>query len=176
MAFSNSEDQGDVMSEINMVPLIDIMLVLLIIFIITVPVIKQSINIALPQVDETVTEKPKEPQPPINLGIAADGAYFIDTTPISDTDLEALLAEKGKEQEPPSLHISGDKDVRYERIALAMEIARRSNLQKIAFVTDPEMGEIKNAAPSAQTAAQPTTRGASSASGATTSNTAPSAP
>ena len=146
MSFSNSEDQGDVMSEINMVPLIDIMLVLLIIFIITVPVIKQSINIALPQVDETVTEKPKDPKPPISLGIAADGEYFIDTTPITDVALEAMLTEQGKEQEPPSLHISGDKDVRYERIALAMEIARRANLQKIAFVTDPEMGQIKGAA------------------------------
>ncbi|SHE92583.1 Biopolymer transport protein ExbD [Lampropedia hyalina DSM 16112] len=135
MAFSNMEEQGDVMSEINMVPLIDIMLVLLIIFIITVPVIKHAVNVDLPQVS---TEKEKVEPETISLSIASNGDYFLDTTLIADTDLELKLTEEAKKEPQPSLHISGDKNVRYERVALAMAMAQRTGLSKIGFVTEPE--------------------------------------
>lgn len=137
MAFSNleSSDNSDVMSEINMVPLIDIMLVLLIIFIITVPVIKHSVNVDLPQV--SVEKEKIEPQT-ISLSIAADGGFFLDTTAISDAELEAKLAEMAKKDPQPNLHISGDKNVRYERVALAMGMAQRTGLAKIGFITEPE--------------------------------------
>lgn len=147
MAFSNLEqDDGDVMSEINMVPLIDIMLVLLIIFIITVPVIKHAVNVELPQ----ASSDPEQVEPEtISLSIDRDGQYYLDTTAVSDDELRERLAQEAQKDEPPSLHISGDRDVRYERIAQAMSIARETGLQKIGFVTSPDGSAGEVTAPTA---------------------------
>lgn len=140
MAFSNMEqDSDDVMGEINMVPLIDIMLVLLIIFIITVPVIKQAMNVELPQ----ASSQPEDTKPEtISLSIDQDGQFYLDTTPVDDDALrEAMQAAIEKAESPakePALHISGDKNVRYDRIARAMALANEAGVSKIGFVTDPD--------------------------------------
>ena len=136
MAGITSEDHDEVMSEINMIPFIDIMLVLLIVFIITVPVMKHAVKVELPKAaNEQAQIKPET----IQLAIKADGAYFWNQEAVSDTQLQAKLDEAAKLPEPPDLHISGDKDVRYERVAQAMAAAQHAGLKKIGFITDPKV-------------------------------------
>lgn len=134
MAFKTQEDSDETMSEINMIPFIDVMLVLLIIFIITVPVIKHAVNIELPQAsNEKLLDKPEN----VRVAVDAQGAYYWNDTRIEDADLAPRLAQTAALQPQPELHIRGDKDVRYERIAQLMASARRAGMQKIGFVTEP---------------------------------------
>ena len=134
MAIGTQQDSDDMMSEINMIPFIDVMLVLLIIFIITVPVIKHAVNIELPQASmEKVLDKPEN----IRLSVDADGAYFWNDQRVDDADFAARLQAAAAQQPQPELHIRGDKAVRYERVALAMATAQRSGVRKIGFITEP---------------------------------------
>jgi biopolymer transport protein ExbD len=134
MAIGTQDDSDQMLSEINMIPFIDVMLVLLIIFIITVPVIKHSVNIDLPQAsNQKLLDKPEN----IRLSVAADGAYFWNDTRVEDADFEQRLTAAAAQEPQPELHIRGDKAVRYERVALAMAAAQRAGVRKIGFVTEP---------------------------------------
>ena len=135
MAFSHPEaDDGEVLSEINMIPLIDVMLVLLIVFIITVPVIRHAVQLELPQ----ATSQPSQERPAtIRLAIDAQGQYHWNEAAISDQELQTRLAAAAAQQPQPELHLSGDKAVRYERVAQAMAAAQRAGLGKIGFLTRP---------------------------------------
>lgn len=136
MAFSNLEQGGDdVMSEINMVPLIDIMLVLLIIFIITVPAINEAIKVNLPEA--VSQEKEEEPDKPLTLGINIEGLFHLENQAMTDEQLRERLAQEAKKDPPPAFYIHADKDVNYGRIINAMDLARQAGLSKIGFVTDP---------------------------------------
>ncbi|AOF87173.1 biopolymer transport ExbD/TolR family protein [Hydrogenophaga sp. RAC07] len=134
MAIGTSQDNDDMMSEINMIPFIDVMLVLLIIFIITVPVIKHAVNIELPQASmEKVLDKPEN----IRLSVDADGVYFWNDQRVEDADFAIRLTAAAAQEPQPELHIRGDKAVRYERVAQAMATAQRSGVRKIGFITEP---------------------------------------
>jgi biopolymer transport protein ExbD len=134
MAIGTQDDSDQMLSEINMIPFIDVMLVLLIIFIITVPVIKHSVNIDLPQAsNQKLLDKPEN----IRLSVAADGAYFWNDARVEDADFEQRLSAAAAQEPQPELHIRGDKAVRYERVALAMAAAQRAGVRKIGFVTEP---------------------------------------
>lgn len=135
MAISNFDnDNDDMLSEINMIPLIDVMLVLLIVFIITVPVMKHAVNVDLPRAsNERSQEKPET----IQLSVDASGAYFWNSERVDDAELFNRLAQAGSQQPQPELHIRGDKAVRYERVAQAMAAAQRSGVRKIGFITEP---------------------------------------
>ncbi len=134
MAFGTQDDTDDVMNEINMTPMVDIMLVLLIIFIITVPVMKHSVNIDLPRANnEAQNIKPET----VRLSVDAQGAYFINETQISDDELAPRLKAAAAQNPQPDLHIRGDKAVRYERVAQAMAAAQQAGLRKIGFITEP---------------------------------------
>lgn len=134
MAFSVRDQEGDMLSEINMIPLIDVMLVLLIVFMITVPVMKHAVSVDLPQASSTmVQDKPST----IQLSVAADGQYHWDEKKISDEQLQLMLINAAQQTPQPSLHIRGDKEVRYERVAQAMAAAHRSGIQNLGFVTVP---------------------------------------
>jgi biopolymer transport protein ExbD len=132
-----TEDQGEVMNEINMIPFIDIMLVLLIIFIITVPVMRHSVNVALPQASsEPEVVKPQT----LQLAVRADGGYVLDGAPVSSAELAERLREDALKTPQPDLHISGDRSVPYGRVALAMVEAQQAGLSKIGFVMEPVAG------------------------------------
>ena len=134
MAFGTQDDADEVMNEINMTPLVDVMLVLLIIFIITVPVMKHSVNVDLPR----ATNQPELIQPEtVRLSVAADGKYFWNGAPVADEELVSLLQAEAAKTPQPDLHIRGDKEVRYERVAQAMAAAQRAGVRKIGFVTEP---------------------------------------
>ncbi|MGS5086652.1 ExbD/TolR family protein [Hydrogenophaga sp. A37] len=134
MAIGTQDDSDQMLSEINMIPFIDVMLVLLIIFIITVPVIKHAVNIDLPRAsNEKVLDKPQN----VRLSVDADGAYFWNEVRVEDADFEQRLASAAAQEPQPELHIRGDKAVRYERVALAMAAAQRAGVRKIGFITEP---------------------------------------
>ena len=131
----NAVGDDDVMNEINMTPMVDIMLVLLIIFIITIPVMKHSVNIDLPRAtNEAQSIKPET----IRLSVDAQGAYFVNEAPIADAALGPQLQAAAAQNPQPELHIRGDKAVRYERVAEAMALAQQAGLRKIGFITEPK--------------------------------------
>lgn len=135
MAFGTQDDADEVMNEINMTPLVDVMLVLLIIFIITVPVMKHSVNVDLPKAQN----QPEETKPEtVRLTVDADGKYHWNEFVITDEDLVRQLEAEAAKEPQPDLHIRGDKNVRYERVAQAMAAAQRAGVRKIGFVTDPQ--------------------------------------
>ena len=135
MPFGTQDDSDEVMNEINMTPMVDIMLVLLIIFIITVPVMKHSVNIDLPRAsNEAQNIKPET----IRLSIDADGNYFLNEAKIADDELAPRLKAAAASVPQPDLHIRADKAVRYERVAQAMAAAQQAGLRKIGFITEPK--------------------------------------
>jgi biopolymer transport protein ExbD len=134
MAFGTQDDTDEVMNEINMTPLVDVMLVLLIIFIITVPVMKHSVNIDLPR----ASSQPQESRPEtIRLSVDAAGQYYWNEAPLAAADLAPQLQAAAARQPQPELHIRGDKAVRYEHVAQAMAAAQQAGLRKIGFITEP---------------------------------------
>ena len=134
MAFGTQDEPDEVMNEINMTPLVDVMLVLLIIFIITVPVMKHAVNIDLPR----ATSEPEQTKPQnIVFTVAADGSYYWNEQAIGDAEFRTRLAAEAAKEPQPELHIRGDKAVRYERVALAMSAAREAGVRKIGFITEP---------------------------------------
>ncbi len=134
MAFGTQDDTDEVMNEINVTPMVDVMLVLLIIFIITVPVLKNSVNIDLPR----ASSQPLEAKPEtIQLSVDAQGNYFWNATRTGDKELAALLKTAALRNPQPELHILGDKAVRYERVAQALAAAQQAGIKKIGFVTEP---------------------------------------
>ena len=134
MAFGTQDDTDEVMNEINMTPFVDIMLVLLIIFIVTVPVMRHAVTVDLPRASNQPLLAPPQT---IRLAVAAQGQYFWDDAAIGETELEQRLSQAATQLPQPELHISGDKAVRYERVALAMAMVQRAGLRTIGFVTEP---------------------------------------
>lgn len=139
MAFGTSNniagDDDEVMNEINMTPMVDIMLVLLIIFIITIPVMKHAVNIDLPRASNEVQNiKPET----VRLSVDASGQYFLNEAQVDDDALATQLQAAAAQQPQPDLHIRGDKAVRYERVAQAMAAAQQAGLRKIGFITEPK--------------------------------------
>ncbi|MBN9407998.1 MAG: biopolymer transporter ExbD [Burkholderiales bacterium] len=134
MAFGTQDEADEVMNEINMTPLVDVMLVLLIIFIITIPVMKHSVNVDLPR----ATNQPEDAKPEtVRLSVDAEGTYYWNETRLEDSQLDGMLQEASARQPQPELHIRGDKAVRYERVAQAMAAAQRAGVRKIGFITEP---------------------------------------
>ena len=135
MAFGTQDEPDEVMNEINMTPLVDVMLVLLIIFIITIPVMKHSVSIDLPR----ATNQPDNVKPEtVRLSVTADGSYYWNETRIEDAELLPRLQAESTKEPQPELHIRGDKEVRYERVAQAMSAARNAGVRKIGFITEPQ--------------------------------------
>ena len=134
MAFGTQDDTDEVMNEINMTPLVDVMLVLLIIFIITVPVMQHAVTIELPR---AVNQPEKAKPETIRLTVDAAGAYFWNEVPVQNDALADQLKAAAAKHPQPELHIRADKAVRYEPVAGLMAAAQRSGLQKIGFITEP---------------------------------------
>jgi biopolymer transport protein ExbD len=104
MAFGTQDNSDEVMNEINMTPLVDVMLVLLIIFIITIPVMKHAVNIELPR----ASNQPQDAKPQtIRLTVDAEGKYFWNDASVDDTQLQTLLQEAAQKKPQSPLHIRG---------------------------------------------------------------------
>ncbi|MEO5596844.1 MAG: biopolymer transporter ExbD, partial [Lysobacteraceae bacterium] len=114
--------------------MVDVMLVLLIIFIITVPVLKHAVNIELPAASNVrEVDKPET----VQLTVDAQGSYFWNGELMSDAVLATRLEQLAQSLPQPAVHIRGDKDVRYERVAQALALAQRAGVRRLGFVTEP---------------------------------------
>ena len=137
MAMNVGSADGDdaVMSAINTTPLVDVMLVLLIIFLITIPVVTQSITLELPKERNVVTvTKPEN----ILLAVSKDGDLYWNTKRIDDIDeLTKMLTEKAKIKPQPEVHIRGDANTRYESIGRVVFACQRAGIVKVGFITEP---------------------------------------
>ncbi|RJG06637.1 biopolymer transporter ExbD [Noviherbaspirillum cavernae] len=137
MSFGSPSQDDDMMSEINMTPLVDVMLVLLIIFIITVPVINHAVKIDLPR----ATSQPSDVKPAhVELAIDAAGAVTWNGTAVEQDVLKARIAEAAAQQPQPELHLRADRQTPYEKVAQVMAAAQSGGLGKIGFITDPNVG------------------------------------
>ncbi len=137
MAFGgfNQESSSAPMGEINMVPLIDVMLVLLIVFMITAPLLTHSIKIDLPTAaSESTNEKPDT----VTLTIDSEGALYWNDQPIDDEALAIRLAEAALAEPQPDLHLRADRDTRYQRLAEIMSQARVAGIRNMGFITTPD--------------------------------------
>jgi biopolymer transport protein ExbD len=132
---SLSETDDDFNPEINTTPLVDVMLVLLIIFIITIPVMNHSVKIDLPRATNQRDEiKPES----INLSIDAQGLMYWNTEIIDAAQMNTRIAEASKKTPQPELHIRAERTTQYEKIVEIMAAAQSGGLSKIGFVTDPK--------------------------------------
>lgn len=128
----NMRDDAETMSEINMTPLVDVMLVLLVIFIITLPVIQGAIKVDLPHTQSRANDQ----QPAhIKLAIAADGTLSWNQERIDEATLIARLKTEASRQPQPELHLYADRQTAYEKLAQVMAHAQQNGLSKIGFIT-----------------------------------------
>ena len=134
MSFNSYDDQQE-MSEINMTPLVDVMLVLLIIFIITVPVITHSVKVDLPQ----ASQQPTEVKPDVvTLTVQRDGSLMWNDEALTFDNLELRLQAVAQQEKQPELRIQGDKAVEYEKVVQVMAAAQRAGIEKLGFMTEPQ--------------------------------------
>jgi biopolymer transport protein ExbD len=136
MAFGGFEQQGGhaPMSEINMVPLIDVMLVLLIIFMITAPLLTHAVKIDLPSASSQLSDEKPET---VSLALDAGGQLFWNDQPLAEADLAGRLQAAAVQQPQPELHLRADRETRYQKLAEVMSAAREAGIRKIGFITLP---------------------------------------
>ena len=138
MSMSVGSDDGEedaVMSEINTTPLVDIMLVLLIIFLITSPVVLKLQKIQLPtETNQAVKTKPED----INIVVNKDGDMYWNQTKLANTDeLFEFLKKESVKLPQPEVHIRGDQETKYEFVGKVIYTAQRAGVQKVGFITEP---------------------------------------
>ncbi|ADJ62208.1 biopolymer transporter ExbD [Herbaspirillum seropedicae] len=132
---SLSDSDDDFNPEINTTPLVDVMLVLLIIFIITIPVMNHAVKIDLPK----ASSQPDQVKPEsINLSIDASGNVFWNEEKIDSGELSVRIAAAAQKQPQPELHLRAERTTQYEKVAQVMSAAQSGGLAKIGFVTDPD--------------------------------------
>jgi biopolymer transport protein ExbD len=136
MAFGSLEagDDNAPLAEINMVPLIDVMLVLLVIFMVTAPLLTHAVKVELPKASSTPQTSKVED---VQLSIDKGGQVFWNAQPLDASALSERLQAAAKLQPQPALHIRADRSTPYEKVAQAMSEAARQGLSRIGFVTEP---------------------------------------
>lgn len=135
-SFDRGGSQSQTNAEINMVPLIDVMLVLLVIFLITAPLLTHSISVQLPQ----ASAKPIENEnTSLDLAVTHDGLLYLNNELVELEDLTATLQPLSLEKPQPEIRIRADQETRYEILAQVMSRAKASGLTRLGFVTKPEV-------------------------------------
>ncbi len=135
MAFSSANDGDQVMSEINITPLVDVMLVLLVAFIVTAPLLNNAVHVNLPK---TVATRPPEPAKPVTISIDASGKVYIDKQEQSITSLESELKKRLAQNPDVVYHLSSDESVKYAVVAKVMAVVERAGVTKLAVLTEAE--------------------------------------
>jgi biopolymer transport protein ExbD len=135
MAFSTMEESGeDFNPEINTTPLVDVMLVLLIIFIITIPVMTHSVKLDLPRAQNSPNVVPPQT---VNLSVDEDGKVYWNAELVEGDALTKRIAATAAMEPQPEIHIRGARSVPYEKVAVVMAAAQAGGLLKLGFVLDP---------------------------------------
>ena len=138
MAMSVGAGEEEYNTTINVVPLVDIMLVMIIIFIITLPVMTHAVKIDLPRA--TPDQPPPNVEPPINIDVQYDGSVLWNGGPVTPQDLRSYIADAAKKDPQPDVHVSVDRRAKYDSAAAVLFAVQRGGLKKIGFVADANGG------------------------------------
>jgi biopolymer transport protein ExbD len=138
MGVASDEEEASAMSEINTTPLVDVMLVLLIIFLITIPVITRTVKVDLPKAVNIPTQtKPEN----ITVAVDANGeVYWNDRKMANRQDLLERVKQAAVVKPQPEIHIRADKDTRYESVGRVIYTIQRGGVVKVGFITEPDRG------------------------------------
>lgn len=142
MTFGSSEDEAQTMSSINTTPLVDVMLVLLIVFMITAPLLTTSLKVDLPNVQAKET---KVDDAKLVLSVSKEGRIFLSETDITDT-AEKTLLENPTVQRDKELYIRADKEAKYGSVARAIAAARKAGVRSLNLLVQPELAAGGSAA------------------------------
>ena len=138
MAFSSGNDSGGPMAEINVTPLVDVMLVLLIIFMITAPLMSHKIKVELPQANLDNRSDKIPPAPPVTVTIKEDGTIYWNDAPISKSLLESQLSVEAQKTPQPAVNLRGDKTTKYGSIRAVVDIAQAQGIRTVGYVATKE--------------------------------------
>jgi biopolymer transport protein ExbD len=134
MAMQVAQDEDELNSQINTTPLVDVMLVLLIIFLITIPVVIHNIALDLPKERNLPTQtKPEN----VVIAVDRDGNVFWNNQFVDDAQLFERLKEVAVKKPQPEVHIRGDREARYEFVGRVVYNCQRASILKIGFITEP---------------------------------------
>jgi biopolymer transport protein ExbD len=125
------------MAEINMIPLVDVMLVLLIIFMITAPLLAHKIKIDLPQASTVLLEEKPDT---IVISLMGDGQMFLNDVPIDRAGMVERLADEAQRKPQPELHLHVDRTLQFQALATVMADAQNAGMVKVGIATDPIKG------------------------------------
>ena len=133
MAFKPQSEEESALSEINVTPLVDVMLVLVIILLVTAPLLTQSVHVSLPKTTQTTADVKEQP---LQLGVDAQGIITINKIPMADlAALESALKSEIEKNPEIGVHLYADKAVVYEKLAEVMATVQHAGISKLAFVT-----------------------------------------
>ena len=125
------------MAEINVTPLVDVMLVLLIIFMITTPLMNHKVKVALPEATLVKKEEKKQQIPPITISVTETGELFLNDEPTTKQAIESRLSVEAQKVPQPPLQIRGDKTTAYHLVSDIVKIAQAQGMAKVGFITTP---------------------------------------
>ena len=138
MAFSNNSSGGGPMADINVTPLVDVMLVLLIIFMITAPLMSHKVKVDLPQASLNELPDNAPPVPPITLAVTEAGNIFWNDEPVTKDLLESRLAIEAQKTPQAQINVRGDRTAKYRLVEEVVNTAQRQGMRKVGFVATKE--------------------------------------
>jgi len=135
MAFGRLDDHDEPMAEMNVIPLVDVMLVLLVVFIVAAPVITHSVTLDLPKAS---SERQKEDPEAVTLSLDAGGQLYLDDRPVSPARLEHVLVQARRDNDELLVYLRADESVPYRLVARAMATVKTAGIERLGFVSEPE--------------------------------------
>jgi biopolymer transport protein ExbD len=138
MAFSTDSGGGKPMATINVVPLVDVMLVLLIIFMVTAPLMAHKIKVELPEANLDEREAKAPPAPPITIAVTEAGQIYMNDQPVTRELLESALSVEAQKTPQPPVNIRGDQTTKYRVVNEVVNIAQAQGMRKVGFVATRE--------------------------------------
>ena len=138
MAFSSGNESGAPISQINVTPLVDVMLVLLIIFMITAPLMTPKVEVKLPQANLDKKDHKTPPTPPIMVTVTEDGKLYLNDSLITKELLESQLSVEAQKIPQPQVNVRGDKTTKYRVVSEVVNIAQQQGIGKVGFVATKE--------------------------------------
>ncbi len=138
MAFSTGTKSSGPMADINVTPLVDVMLVLLIIFMITAPLMAHKIKVELPQANLDKREDALPPAPPITVTVTEDGKLYWNDQPVTRDLLESQLSVEAQKTPQPAVNIRGDETTKFRTINEVVNMSQAQGMRKVGFVATKE--------------------------------------
>lgn len=135
MAFGRLDDHDEPMAEMNVIPLVDVMLVLLVVFIVAAPVITHSVTLDLPKAS---SERQNQDPESVTLSLDAQGQLYLDDKPVSQDRLKSVLIQARRDNDELVVYLRADESVPYRQVARAMATVKTAGIERLGFVSEPE--------------------------------------